>query len=132
MGDAANFLYTGENAPQKNVAENAIIPRRAMVLRGLVFDRVGHPIPGVQVTVLGAPEFGHTFSAEDGTFNLALNGGGTFTVNLEKSGYLPVQRTVVDPPWRRPRGNSPARGRDHRRSQSLHWWARNHPCCSGW
>jgi len=99
MSDAANFLYTGENAPQKNVAENAINPRRVMVLRGLVFDRAGHPLSGVRVTILNAPEFGHTFSGDDGTFNLALNGGGTFTVNLEKSGYLPVQRTVVDPPW---------------------------------
>ncbi|MGB5048149.1 MAG: carboxypeptidase regulatory-like domain-containing protein, partial [Caldilineaceae bacterium] len=99
MSDAAVHLYTGEDAPQKNVAENAIDPRRVVVLRGLVFDRLGHPLPGVRVTVLNAPDFGHTFSAADGTFNLALNGGGTFTVNLEKSGYLPVQRTVVDPPW---------------------------------
>jgi hypothetical protein len=29
------------------------------------------------------------------------------------------------------RGNSPARGMAHRKSQRLRWLARNHPCCSG-
>lgn len=99
LADAAAFLYTGPDAPQKGMAEDAIDPRRLMVLRGLVFDRAGHPLAGVRVTILGAPHFGHTFSAGDGSFNLALNGGGTFTVSLEKSGFLPVQRTVIDSPW---------------------------------
>ncbi|NIR61531.1 MAG: hypothetical protein GWO02_19585, partial [Gammaproteobacteria bacterium] len=39
------------------------------------------------------PEYGSTLTRADGTFDMAVNGGGRFTVAYRKDGYLPAQRT---------------------------------------
>ncbi|MDX2029765.1 MAG: BACON domain-containing carbohydrate-binding protein [Blastocatellia bacterium] len=97
VGAATEFLYTGANPIQTGVAPGTIEPRRAAVLRGRVLDRTGNPIPLVRITVLDHPEFGQTRSRADGRFDMAVNGGGVLTVNYEKTGHLPVQRTETVP-----------------------------------
>jgi RHS repeat-associated protein len=93
------FLYTGENPVQTGVAQGTITPQRAAVIRGQVFGRDATPLAGARVTIIGHPEFGSTLTREDGMFDLAVNGGGALTVNLQKDGFLPAQRKV-DVPWR--------------------------------
>ncbi len=96
--DGIAFLYTGANPIQTGVAEDTIVEKRAAVIRGMVKDNTGSPIKDVIVTVLNHGEYGQTLTRADGEYDLAVNGGGTFTLNFFKSGYLTSQRTVV-PDW---------------------------------
>jgi RHS repeat-associated protein len=93
------FLYTGANPVQTGVVPGTIDARRVMVLRGKVEARDGSPIPAVQISVLGHPEFGQTLTRDDGAFDLAVNGGGQLTLRYVKDGFLAVQRAIVTS-WR--------------------------------
>ncbi len=93
------FLYGGRNPIQTGVAPGSLDPKRVAVLRGKVLDRAGAPISGVEITALGYPELGHTYTRADGAFDLAVNGGGPVTLSYQKSGLLPLQRQL-SAPWR--------------------------------
>ena len=95
---SSEFLYTGSNPIQVGVAPDTINPIRAARLRGRVLTRDGEPLPGVTVTVLDHPEFGHTRTRLDGRFDLVVNGGGQLTLSYAKDGLLPAQRQL-DVPW---------------------------------
>ncbi|MEO8132570.1 MAG: RHS repeat-associated core domain-containing protein [Betaproteobacteria bacterium] len=97
--DATAFLYTGPNPIQTGVAPGTITAERAAVLRGKVQKRDGTVLPAVKITLLGHPEFGQTQSRADGIFDIVVNGGGALTVRYEKTGFLPIQRTMMTP-WR--------------------------------
>jgi RHS repeat-associated protein len=94
MAAATEFLYTGANPIQTGVASGTIDPKRAAVLRGTVKKRDGTALPGVAITILDHSEFGRTLTRADGTFDIAVNGGGLLTVNYRKTGFLQVQRQV--------------------------------------
>jgi RHS repeat-associated protein len=94
LGQAAAFLYSGENPIQTGVAPGTIVEHRTAVLRGRVLTRDGAPLSGVRVTVADHPEFGATLSRRDGAYDLAVNGGGGATLQFEKEGYLPAQRAT--------------------------------------
>jgi hypothetical protein len=68
-----------------------------LVVRGKVSDRQDNPLPGVTVSILGHPELGQTQTRVDGVFDLAVNGGGSLTVDYRMAGYLPAQRQVTVP-----------------------------------
>jgi len=95
LADTVRFLYTGPSAVQTGVATNAIDDQRVSTIRGSFHDRARQPIAGVDVTVVGHPELGHTLSRMDGVFNIALNGGGTLTLHLAKAGYIEADRAVT-------------------------------------
>ena len=97
FADATAFLYGGPTPIQYGVAPGTIVPRRAAVLRGSVRTRDGQPIPAVDVRVLDHPELGFTRTRIDGMFDLAVNGGGTLTVDYTKAGFLPAQRQLPAP-----------------------------------
>lgn len=97
--DTIDFLYTGDEPIQTGVAADVMKPERVAVLRGIVTDEDGQPLPGVQVTILNRPEFGQTLTRIDGTFDMAVNGGGILTVDYEREGYMPLQRKVLAP-WK--------------------------------
>ncbi len=98
LSEAAQFLYTGADAVQQDVATGAIKAESTSVLRGRVTDRAGSALGDVSVTVLDHPELGHTETEPNGEFSMAVNGGGPLTVALTKDGFLPVQRQV-SPSW---------------------------------
>ena len=91
------FLYSGSNPIQTGVSPGAIDPLRAAVVRGLVSERSGTPLPGATIRVHGHPEFGHTVTRADGMFDLAVNGGGVLTIEYAMPGRLPAQRQVSVP-----------------------------------
>ena len=91
------FLYSGSNPIQTGVLPGAIDPLRAAVVRGLVSERSGTPLPGATISVHGHPEFGHTVTRADGMFDLAVNGGGLLTIEYAMPGRLPAQRQVSVP-----------------------------------
>ncbi len=98
VGAASEFLYTGDHPIQEGVAPGSIDPVRAAVVRGRVLDRRGDPLAGVEVKVLGHPEWGRTLTRQDGMYDLAVNGGGVLNLEFGKPGRLPAQRQV-DPGW---------------------------------
>ncbi len=96
---SVQFLWTGPNPVQPGVSPWAIDSRRLAVLRGEVRERDGAPVAGVRVSVLGEPRLGWTLTRADGTYDLAVNGGGQLTLAYEKEGFLVAHRAVVAP-WR--------------------------------
>jgi RHS repeat-associated protein len=94
VADSTAFLYTGRNPIQTGVVPGTIKPVRAGVLWGFVRNKGGGVLPGVSITVLGHPEFGETHSRADGTFDMAVNGGGVVSVKFEKDGFIPAQRQI--------------------------------------
>lgn len=117
------FLYTGPGAVQTGVATDTMDPVRLAVLKGRVLAPAaesslaaspGRALPllasasspnitglgGVVISVLGHPEFGTTRTHADGSWDLAVNGGGNVTVNFQKSGYISAQRRL-DATWQR-------------------------------
>jgi RHS repeat-associated protein len=96
--DATAFLYSGANPIQTGVADGAIEPTRASVIRGRVIDREGNPRPGVRVTIKDQPEFGQTLSRLDGGYDLVVNGGQTVVAQYQLDGFLPAQRQF-QVPW---------------------------------
>jgi RHS repeat-associated protein len=91
-GASTQFLYQGTNPIQKGVAPGTIDLRRAAAIAGNVRTRDGAPLTGVTIDVLGHPELGTTVTQGNGSFLMAVNGGGQLTVRYQKTGYLPVQR----------------------------------------
>lgn len=98
LGASTEFLYTGPNPIQTGVTNGTIQPHRASVVRGKVSQTGGAPLSGVTVSILNHPEYGSTLSRADGMFDLAVNGGGSITVQYDKDGFLPVQRQA-SVPW---------------------------------
>lgn len=95
LHETVRFLYDGATPIQTNVAPNAIEPRRIAVVRGSLRSASGVPLPGVKVTVPGAPELGSTLSRADGVFDLVVNGGGIVRLRFERNGYLTADRTIA-------------------------------------
>ncbi|MGK4006806.1 RHS repeat-associated core domain-containing protein [Sorangium sp. So ce1036] len=95
---ATAFLYSGPNPAQVGVAPGTLLPHRAAVIRGQVRGTDGAPLAGITVSVEAHPEVGTTITLADGTFLMAVNGGGPLTVTYEGDGYLRVARQV-DVPW---------------------------------
>ena len=84
------FLYSGTSPVQTGVAPGTIIEKRVAVVRGLVLDTDGtSPKGGATVRILNHPEFGQTQTRADGQFDLVVNGGATYVVDISLLGYLP-------------------------------------------
>ncbi len=98
FADSTAFLYSGPNPVQTGVAAGTIQAYRAAVLRGSVHTRSGSPVVGAKISVLSHPEYGQTWTRADGAFDMAINGGGPTTLELQHDGFLPVQRQLT-PDW---------------------------------
>jgi len=92
------FLYSGSNPIQTGVAPNTIDPIQVAVIRGQVTGCQGKPLSNVTISVLNHPEYGSTKTRADGQFDIAVNGGNALTINYQKAGFLPIQRTI-NVPW---------------------------------
>ncbi|WP_254839628.1 carboxypeptidase-like regulatory domain-containing protein [Natronomonas marina] len=94
VADRAEALYTGDDPVQTGVEAGAIDPGRVAIVSGTVTDREGDPVGNATVRVSGRPELGRTLSRADGTFDMAVNGGGTVIFRFERTGFLPLQRQI--------------------------------------
>jgi streptogramin lyase len=94
---ANEFIFSSPVPVQTGIVDNAIDPVRMAVLKGIVTTKQGGAISGVKITILDHSEFGQTLTREDGTFDIAVNGGSSLIVQYTKQGYLPIQRQVDVP-----------------------------------
>ena len=92
--DQTAWLYSGDAPVQQQVAAHAIDSKRAALLRGRVVSDGGVALPNARVSVVGHPEYGFTFSQMNGDFALAVNGGGSVTIDFSATSYLRAQRTL--------------------------------------
>jgi hypothetical protein len=99
FADQVAFLFTGPDPVQRGVTPGTLAPVRLAVVSGRALSPTGAPLPGVLVRVLAHSELGRTYSAQDGSFVLAVNGGGPLTLTFEKQGLLSAQRNVITP-WK--------------------------------
>jgi RHS repeat-associated protein len=88
------FIYEGLNATQTGVQPGAIDKQRLSIVRGRVIDNASQPVADVRISVADELALGSTKSKSDGTFDLAVNGGGAVRVALSAAGYLPSERTL--------------------------------------
>ncbi len=98
LADTTVFLYSGASPVQTDVEAGFLDPVRAAVVRGRVLGPQGNPLGAAIVTIVDHPEFGKTRSREDGQYDLAVNGGGSLQVQIQRPGYLPMDR-LVEVPW---------------------------------
>ncbi len=91
---SVSFLFAGPNPVQTGVADGALDARYLSVMRGVVRDVAGQPLPGVTVRVQSKEEIGSTRSRADGVFDLAVNAGDLQSLRFEKPGYIPVFRKI--------------------------------------
>jgi RHS repeat-associated protein len=94
LAEATKFLYEGDSPVQQGVEPDTIEAERAAVLRGTVKDKQEQPLSGVRVSVVDRPEFGYTDTRPDGSFSLAVNGGGELRVRFERDDHLPLERSL--------------------------------------
>jgi RHS repeat-associated protein len=87
-------IFEADPPIQIGLEPGVLEPTRAAVVRGRVLRRGGDPLPGVRVSIKGYSEYGHTFSREDGEYDLVINGGGLLILDYAKPGYLPAQRSA--------------------------------------
>ena len=97
VAEGTEFLYTGANPIQKEVAAGTIEAQQVAVIRGKVLKADGTPMKGARVTVLDHSELGYTSTREDGGYDLAVNGGADLTLTFEQDGFMSVQRTEPIP-----------------------------------
>ena len=97
FADAVRFLYTDGacDAPQQGVVAGTLDDEaRIAALRGRVqVDGVGRG--GVRVEVLNHPEYGHSFTHGDGSYDLVVLSGTPLTVTLTGEGFVRAQRTAL-------------------------------------
>lgn len=91
---SVSFLFAGPNPVQTGVADGALDAQYLAVMRGLVRDTAGQPLPGVTVRVQSKEEIGSTRTRADGVFDLAVNAGDLQSLRFEKPGYIPVFRKI--------------------------------------
>jgi RHS repeat-associated protein len=92
--EAAFPLYRGTvQGTQAPVAATLIDPDRVAVIQGKVLD-AGVPASCAQVSVVGAPEYGLTHTFADGSFAVAVNGGGPVTLRIAQKSRITAFRTV--------------------------------------
>jgi len=94
FAESIRFLYESSDPIQRDADVTVFDDKALAVISGTVKDRENVPISGVRVSVVGHPEYGWTLTRVDGSFDLAVNGGGMVLLNYERESYLPVQRRV--------------------------------------
>lgn len=91
------FLYTESPLVQVGMDPSTILQARVAVLRGIVSDVNGDPLPGVKITVHDHPEYGQTWTQANGAFDLVVNGGTAYVLEYSIGGYLSAQRKLEAP-----------------------------------
>jgi RHS repeat-associated protein len=94
-----SFLYDGPNPIQREFDIANIPVQRIAVARGRVLDGNAAPLAGVLVRVMYEARLGYTYTRADGSWDMAVVGGGSLDFDFQKTGFIRAQRTVRNVPW---------------------------------
>ncbi len=89
-----SYGKTYEDLVPPNATIPSYDPNRFSLITGLVKDRSGNPLSGAIVGIHSHPEYGTAQTDAAGRFSIPLDGGGTVTVDYQKTGFLAAHRQV--------------------------------------
>nr|XP_039266115.1 teneurin-3-like isoform X3 [Styela clava] len=95
--DSIKFLIKSSSNVQFIRSSSAFNPEKTSVLRGKVVTLDGSPLVGVKVQIKDRPGYGYTKSRRDGMYDIIVNGGGSVTLNFERSLLLTTSSTIFVP-----------------------------------
>ncbi len=72
-------------------------PERFGLITGQILDISNTPLSGINVTILGHPEYGTAITDTEGRYSIPVEGGNTVTVSYTLDTYLFAQRQVYVP-----------------------------------
>jgi YD repeat-containing protein len=93
--ESIQFLF--DNYLQIGVDVAFINQARVAVVKGRITTRDTTPLIGVTVAVLNEPAYGHTLTRQDGSYDIAVNGGSAVTITYNRRNFIGSQRSVVVP-----------------------------------
>ncbi len=86
-----------EDLVPTNATIKAYDPKRFSIVTGLITDRTGNPVSGIQVSIHGHAEYGSATTDNNGRYSLPLDGGTTFTMVYQMTGLITSHRQVYVP-----------------------------------
>ena len=95
LKEANAFLYQHNPPIQTGLDPTQIEFNLAALITGRVYDKASNPLSGVRIHIKNHPEYGQTFSREDGKFDLMVNAPDELILEYTKIGYLSAQRKVT-------------------------------------
>eukprot|EP00118_Oscarella_pearsei_P008644 m.45749 g.45749 ORF g.45749 m.45749 type:complete len:2670 (+) comp33632_c0_seq3:67-8076(+) len=93
--ETIQFLF--DSGLQTGVDLTLIDSNRVGVVKGTVTTRDTSNLAGVTVAILNQPGYGHTLTRADGSYDIAVNGGGSITLTFNKKNFIGSQRSVSVP-----------------------------------
>jgi Flp pilus assembly protein TadD len=96
----ASFVLTTFTAAASPAEKPQGASGKSITVNGVVHSAGGEPIPGADVYLNSEkkPALAHAVSADDGSFKLSIDHGGTYTVRAEKSGWTGDQSDPIELP----------------------------------
>ncbi|XP_078481639.1 teneurin-3 isoform X2 [Ciona intestinalis] len=91
------FFLVNRNGVQINADGSRFDPKRTSVIRGKVITADGSPLIGVQVKVEHNLFYGITKTRANGWYDILVNGGGSLTLNFQRTSFVPSSATVFVP-----------------------------------
>jgi len=98
LRSSLEFLVSGPDARQQGFDPDSVDPIHTAALRGRTLLPGGAPLSGVEISVLGHPDWGVTMSEDDGTWTMVVGGGAVLIVEFRLPGNVVVQRSI-EPAW---------------------------------
>lgn len=99
--DHSAWLFQGDSAPQRGVAEGAITPENIGTITGRIVDTAGEPVAGAALSFAGHPDLGRTYTRADGRYDLAFDVSRRLYVRVRAPGHITSDRRIT-PRLRRP------------------------------
>ncbi|XP_022084804.1 teneurin-3-like isoform X2 [Acanthaster planci] len=94
--DRYKFLVEGDSV-QTGAMLDSVDPSRIAVIHGRLVSEDDGPIPGARVYVEGQPSLGHTYTRQDGMYDLIVQGGGSIRLILERQPYHQATKYIYVP-----------------------------------
>ncbi len=88
-----------ETGVQPDLDVENLEARRVALVRGRVLDSDGAPVANVDIRVQDRPEFGHTTTHADGSFDLLINGGGPLELQFDKTPKFLASARTANVAW---------------------------------
>nr|CAB3264552.1 teneurin-3 [Phallusia mammillata] len=94
--ERVRFLIN-DNGIQRGAQSSKFNQKQVSVIRGKVLTLDGSPLVGAEVEIAHHPELGSTKTRTDGWYDILVNGGGSLTLSVHRTSFVPTTLTVFAP-----------------------------------
>lgn len=88
--ESVRFLVEGTVPIVRNVDISRLNTSNVSVVRARILDRDGEPLGGIRAVIAGQPQYGYTFSREDGFVDFVVNAETRVVVRFDDLQIVPV------------------------------------------